>query len=70
MSGCVDSRVKSEVVYIRPPENLLVPTPRPMYEGETFQDALEYIEIVWSAQDKCNADKKSIKKFIEESDNE
>lgn len=57
---------KKDVVYISPPENLLEQREAPEYIGATYADVLDYVEVLWSWGDKCNADKGSVSEYIQE----
>lgn len=67
--GCTPNIVREPEV-ITPPSNLLLKTPVPEYNVETYGDTFLYIEQAWSAIDSCNADKDSVRLFIEEAKKE
>ena len=65
ISGCGITPGRDPIV-ISPPENLLNNTSQPEYSGVVYGDLIDYIETQRAALNQCNADKESIKKYIEE----
>lgn len=61
ISGCGSTPEKRN----EPPKHFLEDTAIPSYNGTTFGDHYDYIELLRGGIDSCNIDKQSIKKYYE-----
>lgn len=62
--ACANNKplIKEKIIYVNPPQILLIPTETPRFTGSTCGDIIsEYIPELKAAIQSCNADKESIK---------
>ena len=58
--------VRTEVVYVRPPEPLLAPCERPEWDGKTYRDLIDHALRLRGALDDCADRVDALRKWAEE----
>ena len=67
LAGCAREPVSAppEVIKLTPPLSLLSETPHPDFSGSSNGDLINYLDEVGNALDVCNADKASVRNWVE-----